>query len=60
MNTIAITFNRDVTLNELLEVKQFVENQETTDKYTNTTMHINGNYAEVDIELNEFGDVVVL
>ena len=60
MNTIAITFNRDITLNELLEVKQFVENQETTDKYTNTTMHINGNYAEVDIEVNEFGDVIVL
>ena len=60
MNTIAITFNRAVTLNELLEVKQFVENQETTDKYTNTTMHINGNYAEVDIEVNEFGDVIVL
>lgn len=60
MNTIAITFNRDVTLNELLEVKQFVENQETTDKYTNTTIHINGNYAEVDVEVNEFGDVVVL
>lgn len=60
MNTIAITFNRDVTLNELLEVKQFVENQETTDKYTNTTIHINGNYAEVDIEVNEYGDVIVL
>ena len=60
MNTIAITFNRDVTLNELLEVKQFVENQETADKYTNTTIHINGDYAEVDIEVNEFGDVIVL
>ena len=60
MNTIAITFNRDVTLNELLEIKQFVENQETTDKYTNTTIHINGNYAEVDIEVNEYGDVIVL
>ena len=60
MNTIAITFNRDVTLNELLEVKQFVENQETTDKYTNTTIHIDGNYAEIDIEVNEFGDVIVL
>ena len=60
MNTIAITFNRDVTLNELLEVKQFVENQETTDKYTNTTMHINGNYSEIDIEVNEYGDVIVL
>ena len=60
MNTIAITFNRDVTLNELLEVKQFVENQETTDKYTNSTMHINGNYAEIDIEVNEYGDVIVL
>ena len=60
MNTIAITFNRDVTLNELLEVTQFVENQETTDKYTNTTIHINGNYAEVDIEVNEYGDVIVL
>ena len=60
MNTIAITFNRDVTLNELLEVKQFVENQETNDKYINTTMHINGNYAEIDIEVNEHGDVIVL
>ena len=60
MNTIAITFNRDVTLNELLEVKQFVENQETNDKYINTTMHINGNYAEIDIEVNEYGDVIVL
>ena len=60
MNTIAITFNRDVTLNELLEVKQFVENQETNDKYTNATMHINGNYAEIDIEVNEYGDVIVL
>ena len=60
MNTIAITFNRDVTLNELLEIKQFVENQETNDKYINTTMHINGNYAEVDIEVNEYGDVIVL
>ena len=60
MNTIAITFNRDVTLNELLEVKQFVENQETNDKYINTTMHINGNYAEIDIEVNKYGDVIVL
>ena len=60
MNTIAITFNRDVTLNELLEVKQFVENQETTDKYTNTKIHINGNYEEINIEVNEYGDVIVL
>lgn len=60
MNTILITFNSDVTLNELLEVKQLVEHQETTDKYTNTTMHIDGDYASIDVEINEFGDIIVL
>ena len=60
MNTITITFNRDMTLNELLEVKALVEHQETTDKYTNVTMHIDGEYASIDVEINEFGDIIVL
>ena len=60
MNTISITFNRDVTYNELLEVRQLAQHQQTTDKYTNTTMHIDGNYASIDVEVNEYGDITVL
>ena len=60
MNTISITFNRDVTLNELLEVRQLAQHQETTDKYTNVTMHIDGKYASIDVEINEYGDITVL
>ena len=60
MNTISITFNRDVTFNELLEVKQLVEQQETSDKYTNTVLHIDGNYATIDVEINGNGDITVL
>lgn len=60
MNTIGITFNCDVTLNELLEVKALVEHQETADKYTNTSMVIDGDYARIEVVIDEYGNIVVL
>lgn len=57
---ITITFNRDITLDELKEVKTLAEHQETADKYTNTSIHINGNDAEIDVKINEYGDIIVL
>ena len=60
MNTVVVTFNRDMTLNELLEVKALVEHQETTDKYTNVGLVINGDYARIEVAIDEFGDITVL
>lgn len=60
MNTVVVTFNRDMTLNELLEVKELVEHQETTDKYTNVGLVINGDYASIEVAIDEFGDITVL
>ena len=57
---ISITFTRDVTFNELLEVRQLAEYQQTTDRYRDTTMHIDGNYASIDVEIDQFGDITVL
>ena len=60
MSTTVVTFNRDVTLNELLEVKALVEHQETTDKYTNVGLVINGDYAKIEVIIDEFGDITVI
>lgn len=60
MNTVVVTFNRDMTVNELLEVKTLAEHQETTDKYTNVSLVINGDYANIEVVIDEFGDITVL
>lgn len=60
MSTTVVTFNRDVTLNELLEVEALVEHQETTDKYTNVGLVINGDYAKIEVIIDEFGDITVI
>ena len=57
---ILINFNRTVDSDELREVMVLVKNQETTDRYTNTSMHINGDYANIDVEIDEYGDITVL
>jgi len=43
-----VTINRNITTSELLELVSLMQNQETTDKYTNTSLHINGNHAEIE------------
>ena len=57
---IQIKFKRTVDSDELREVIALVDNQETTDRYTNTSMHINGDYANIDVEIDEYGDIIVL
>ena len=57
---IQVKFKRTVDSDELREVMALVENQETTDRYTNTSMHINGDYAYIEVKIDEYGNVTVL
>ena len=57
---VQVKFKRTVDSDELREVMALVEMQETTDRYTNTSMHINGDYANMDVEIDEYGDITVL
>lgn len=59
-DSVNITFKREVTLSELKEIISFAENQATTDRYVSTSIHCSGDYADVDIEFNEYGDMTVL
>ena len=60
MNTITVTINKEITLNELLELKELVEFQETNERYTNTSIEINGNYAKIGVDIDEWGNVTLL
>lgn len=53
--------DRDIILNanEIRELLQLIENQETNDKYTDIGLHINGNYAELDVEIDSDGDIIL-
>lgn len=55
-----VTINRNITTSELLELVSLMQNQETTDKYTNTSLHINGNHAEIEVDIDEDGNVTLL
>lgn len=52
--------NRELDINELREVLILMENQETTDRDISTALHINGDYATIDVEIDEDGNVTVL
>ena len=45
--------------NELRELMLLVEVQETNDAYTDTELHINGDYAELDVTLDSDGDIIL-
>ena len=55
-----VIFNRTVDSNELKEVMSLLEVQETTDRYENTILNINGEYAVIDVEIDDMGDITVL
>ena len=59
MNTINISLNGDFTIDELREILSLAENQETTDKEVDTTLHIEGDYATIDADINEDGDIYI-
>lgn len=55
-----IKFNREVNTKELQEVLILAENQDTTDKYISTELDINGDFAHIQVTIDEFGDITVL
>ena len=52
--------NRELDINDLREVLILMENQETTDRDISTKLHIDGEYATIDVEIDEDGNVTVL
>lgn len=60
MSNVRVEVKGIKTLEELKEILAFAENQETTDRYTDTTLIIDGNYARIEVEIDEYGDFVVL
>lgn len=57
-----VTFksNRELDINELREILLLMENQETTDRYKNISMEINGDFAKIKVDINEDGNVTIL
>ena len=51
---------RTLNINELKEALSLMEHQETTDKYTNTSMSINGEYAKIVVDIDDDGNITVL
>lgn len=52
--------NRELNINELKEILVLMENQETTDKYTSTSLNINGDFAKINVDIDEDGNVTLL
>ena len=52
--------NRQLDIDELREVLVLMENQETTDRFLSTKMEIDGDFAKIQVEIDEYGDVFVL
>lgn len=51
---------RKVTFEELKEVLALMENQETTDRYTNCSLHIDGNDALIEVKIDKLGNVELI
>lgn len=54
-----VKLNGTFTTEELKEILSISENQDTTDRYVSTTLHIDGNHAVIDVEIDEDGDMIV-
>ena len=57
---ILVKINKTVTLEELEELVKLTKMQETTDRFENTELHINGDKSEIDVKINNMGDIEVL
>lgn len=51
---------RELNIDELKEILILMENQTTTDKYVSTSIKINGDYALIEAEIDEDGNVTIL
>lgn len=52
--------NRPMSIEELREVLTLMENQETTDRFTNTEITIKGNDATITVKIDEDGNVLLI
>lgn len=52
--------NRGLTAHEMVELEHLVVIQSTTDAFYNTKLHIDGNYAVLDVDIDEDGNIEVL
>ena len=50
---------RELNINELKEVLQLMEIQETNERYENTSIHIDGEFAVIDVEIDEDENVTI-
>lgn len=51
---------RKMSYEELKEVLSLMENQETTDKFTDTEMQINGDDAKINVKIDKDGNVTLI
>lgn len=55
-----LTTKRPITSNELRELMRLMYLQETTIRYTNTSFHINGEFAIIEVQFDEDGNITLL
>lgn len=55
-----LTTKRPITSNELKELMLLMYSQEIDDKFTNTTILINGEFAVIEVEFDEDGNITLL
>ena len=60
MTFTTIKFNRQLNINELREALSLMEHQETNERYINTSINIDGNYANITVDIDEDGNITVL
>lgn len=60
MENVKVKLTRDLSSAEMQEVMQLVKIQESNDRYENTELSIDGNYAKIDVVIDELGDITVL
>lgn len=55
-----IKLNGTFSISELKEILSLAEIQETTDRFTDTQLHINGEHAEINADIDENGDITII
>ena len=57
---ILIKINKTVTSDELEELVILAKSQDKTDRYENTELHIKGDKAEINVKIDDMGDIELL
>lgn len=57
---ILVKINKTITLDELEELVTLAKFQNTTDRFEDTELHINGDKAEIDVKIYSRGDIELL